>query len=174
MDWYDMIFELIDMRSFSNFWYWIGLAVLWSSAAHRVMGVPFDSIQRAKRNGGQAMIDLEDLTRININRILYISGVSGLWLLGFTSFLLTTLVIMGFVYHVEFAQAVFLMAFPMSILGLMSISTAKKIQENGMTGLVLCKQLMRHRLYTQFLGMVSIFVTAIWGMYQNLSISALG
>ncbi|MCU0909379.1 MAG: component of SufBCD complex, partial [Rhodobacteraceae bacterium] len=32
MDWYLTVFEVIDMRSFSNLWYWIGLAVLWSSA----------------------------------------------------------------------------------------------------------------------------------------------
>ena len=32
---------------------------------------------------------------------------------------------------------------------------------------------MRHRLYTQIIGMFSIFVTALWGMYQNLSIGPL-
>ena len=49
MDWYDTVFEVIDMRSFSNLWYWIGLAVLWSSVSHWVLGVPYDSILRAKR-----------------------------------------------------------------------------------------------------------------------------
>ena len=28
---------------------------------------------------------------------------------------------------------------------------------------------MRHRLITQVIGMISIFITALWGMYQNLS-----
>ncbi len=32
MDWYATVFELIDMRSFSNLWYWIALAVVWYAA----------------------------------------------------------------------------------------------------------------------------------------------
>ena len=58
MDWYQTIFELIDMRSFSNLWYWIVLAVLWSSVSHWVLGVPFDMVQRAKRHGGKSLDDL--------------------------------------------------------------------------------------------------------------------
>ena len=29
MDLADTIFEVIDMRSFSNLWFWIALAVVW-------------------------------------------------------------------------------------------------------------------------------------------------
>ncbi len=46
--------------SFSNLWYWIALAVMWSSTSHWVLGVPYDMIQRARREGGQAEADLED------------------------------------------------------------------------------------------------------------------
>ncbi len=168
------IFELIDMRSFSNLWFWIALAVLWSSASHWVIGVPFDMIVRARRQGGQAEQDLEDIVRVNVNRLLYIGEVSGLWLLGFGCFFLTGLALLGFVYDVEFAQAVFLLALPMSILGALSVSTCGVIAAQGLTGDALRARLMRHRLYTQMLGVVSIFVTALWGMYQNLSIGALG
>ncbi|MEC7258626.1 MAG: component of SufBCD complex, partial [Pseudomonadota bacterium] len=51
MDWYSSIFELIDMRSFSNLWFWIALAVTWSTTSHWVLGVPFDMVNRARRNG---------------------------------------------------------------------------------------------------------------------------
>ena len=47
LDWYQSIFELIDMRSFSNLWYWIALAVMWSTASHWVLGVPWDMVIRA-------------------------------------------------------------------------------------------------------------------------------
>lgn len=162
------------MRSFSNLWFWIALAVVWSSASHWVLGVPFDLVQRARRIEGQAMTDLEDLTRINVNRLLYISRVSGLWLMGFSCFLLTSLAILGFVYGVEFAQAVFLLGFPMSMVGLLNLSTARLIETEEARGEVLCKRLTRCRLYTQMIGTVSIFVTALWGMFQNLSIGVLG
>ena len=77
MNWYTSLFELIDMRSFSNLWFWIALAVVWSSASHWVLGVPFDLVQRARRDQGQALTDLEDLTRINVNRVLYIGSGLG-------------------------------------------------------------------------------------------------
>lgn len=174
MDWYSSLVELIDMRSFSNLWFWIALAVVWSSASHWVLGVPFDMIQRARRQGGQAEADLEDLARINVNRLLYIGRVSGLWLLAIMCFLLTALALLGFVYRVEFAQAVFLLAFPMSMVGALSLSTARLIESEGANGELLRRRLTRCRLYTQMIGTVSIFVTALWGMYQNLSIGVLG
>ena len=105
MDWFQLITEVIDLRSFSNLWYWIGLAVVWSTVSHWVLGVPYDIVLRARRRGGQAMEDLEDLARINVNRIL---------------------------------------------------------------------QLVRHRFWTQLIGMVAIFVTAMWGMYKNLYVGPFG
>ncbi len=173
LDWYQTLFEMIDMRSFSNLWFWIALAVMWSTASHWVLGVPFDMVLRARRQGGEAQADLEDIVRINVNRLLYISQVSGLWLLGLGFFVLTSLVLLGFAYGIEFAQALLLLGFPMSLVGLLSLSTARLIRIEGSTGDVLQRRLMRHRLYTQIIGMISIFVTALWGMYQNLSIGAL-
>jgi len=173
LDWYQTLFEMIDMRSFSNLWFWIMLAVMWSTASHWVLGVPFDMVLRARRYGGEAEADLEDIVRINVNRLLYIAQVSGLWLLGLGFFALTSLVLLAFVYDIEFAQAVLLLGFPMSLVGMLSLSTAKLIRVEGSTGEVLRRRLMRHRLYTQIIGMVSIFVTAVWGMYQNLAVGPL-
>ncbi len=162
------------MRSFSNLWYWIALAVAWSSASHWVLGVPFDMVQRARRVGGQAQIDLEDLTRVNVNRLLYIARVSGLWLLGISCFLLSGLAVLAFVYWIEFAQAVFLLGFPMALVGLLNLSTARLIEGQQLRDEDLCRRLTRCRLFTQMIGTVSIFVTALWGMYQNLTIGVLG
>ncbi|MDG1168892.1 MAG: component of SufBCD complex, partial [Sulfitobacter sp.] len=155
-------------------WFWIVLAVVWSTASHWVLGVPFDMVLQARREEQQAQVDLEDLIRINVNRLLYIGQVSGLWLAGFACFFLTTLGLLGFVYAFEFAQAVFLLAFPLSIIGMLSLSTARLIREQDASGALLIKRLYRHRLYTQIIGMISIFVTALWGMYQNISLGPLG
>ncbi len=175
MDWYDSVFELIDMRSFSNLWFWIALAVMWSSTSHWVLGVPWDMAQRARKDeSGQGATDFEDLVRIYTNRILYIAETSGLLLAGFVCFMLTMLVLMGFVYGMEFAQAVFLLGFPMSIIGLLSVGTARSVQRLSLHGEALYKRLHRHRMITQIIGVISIFVTAMWGMLQNMSISALG
>ncbi|MBB94008.1 MAG: component of SufBCD complex [Rhodobacteraceae bacterium] len=174
MDWYKAIFELIDMRSFSNLWFWIVLAVVWSSASHWVMGIPYDMITRARRVGGQPAEDLEAIARVYVNRLVYISDVSGLWLLGLTCFLISGLLMLGFVYGIEFAQAVVLLFCPMMMVAFLSLLTARHIAAEGLTGEDLCKRLLRHRLHTQMIGTVAIFVTALWGMYQNLTIGVLG
>jgi hypothetical protein len=175
LNWYNSVFEVIDMRSFSNLWYWIGLAVLWSSVSHWVLGVPHDMIVRARREkGGQAMEDLHDLTRVNVNRILYISDVSGAWLLLLGSTFMTILALTAFYYDVELSQAVFLLLFPLTILGLLSIRTARKIRSEGDRDTALIRRLMRHRLTTQIIGFLSIFVTAMFGMYKNLYVGPFG
>ena len=174
VDWHQTVFELIDFRSFSNLWYWIGLAVLWSTASHWVIGVPFDMVSRAARQGGQAEIDFESLVRINCNRLLFISGEAGLVMAAIGSFLLTTLGILAFSFDIELAQAIFLMAAPMTLVFALSVKTARKISDNGLQGELLRKALVRHRLIVQAIGMVAIFVTALWGMFQNLSAGVLG
>jgi hypothetical protein len=173
MDWYGTVFEMIDMRSFSNLWFWIVLAVVWSSTSHWVIGVPFDMVARARRNGGQAEQDLEDLARINANRLIFIVEETGLWLAAIVSALLTGLAMLGFVYDVEFSQAVFLLAFPMSLVFLLSIASARRIVGGEGQGEALWRRLRIHRFISQVIGMFAIFATAFWGMYQNMQVHVL-
>lgn len=175
MTWQDSIFELIDMRSFSNLWYWIGLAVLWSTVSHWVVGVPYDSILRARRQKpDSAMSDLQDLVRVNVKRVLYIAEVSGAWIALFASAVLTALALMAFYYKVEFAQALFLLVMPMSLVALLTLRTARRIATEESVGDMLLRRLLRHRFATQAIGLMSIFVTAMFGMYKNLHVGPLG
>ncbi len=174
LDWYDSIFELIDMRSFSNLWYWIALAVTWSMTSHWVLGVPFDMITRARRQGGDAQSDMETLVHIYVARLTYIVDVSGVWLAAFVGFGLTVLAVLGFYYNVEFAQALFLIMAPISVVGALSLRAARRVQDGQGSGDALFRLLRRHRVTVQVIGMVSIFVTSMWGMYQNMQFGALG
>ena len=173
VDFLDLVFEMIDMRSFSNLWYWMVLAVMWSMLSHYVLGVPFDMVTRARRRGGQAMADVEDLARIQINRQLYILQVSGLWLVAANSALLTVLGVIGFVYSVQFAQALFLLILPAGIVGALGLRRAVRIQAEGLRGEALCKALARQRFMIQVIGVISIFITAVWGMYVNINVGPL-
>lgn len=164
---YDTVFEFIDMRSFSNLWFWIMLAVVWSSASHWVLGVPFDMVARARRSP-QAAADLEALATINANRLIFIAEEAGLWLTALGSGVLTALALLGFVYNSEFSQAVFLLAAPLSFVFLLSLRTARRIVSADRTGEALRRRLGLHRIVVQAIGLVSIFVTALWGMYQNI------
>ena len=174
MDWYLTVFETIDMRSFSNLWFWIGLAVVWSSASHWVLGVPYDMVSRAKRHGGQAEDDLSNMLRITSTRLIYIADEAGLLIVSVGMFLLTGCLVLGFFYAVEIAQAVFLLALPMTIVSLLNMRMARRLHSRDCTMDEVYAVLARHRVTVQFIGMLSIFVTALWGMYQNLSLGALG
>lgn len=169
LDWFSTLTEVINLRSFSNLWYWIMLAVLWSTASHWVLGVPYDMVTRAAAQGGEAEADLADIVRINVNRLIYIADVSGLWIVGFGTFFLSFFGLSGFVYGFQLAQAIFLLAFPMSLVGLLGFRTAKRLHGTALQGAALRRALTRQRLVTQLIGMFSIFITALWGMYQNLA-----
>jgi hypothetical protein len=173
LDVLDTAFEVIDMRSFSNLWYWIALAVLWSSTSHWVLGVPHDMIQRARREGGQAQQDIEDLVRINASRLLTIvdQGLPVIVALG--AFWLTGLGVLAFWYHIEFAQAVFFLVFPMVFVVWLSIRVCRRIMAGENTGEPLYRRMIVHRRWTQGIGMVAIFVTAMFGMWRNISTSIL-
>lgn len=170
MDWSKALFQVIDLRSFSSLWYWIVVAVTWSSISHYVLGVPYDLITRARRRGGSDMVDLTDLVRINVNRLLHISQSAGMILTAFICFLLTFLGLLGFYYKIELAEAIFLLAFPLSAVGAVTLSTARLIRATEPEGEQLIATLHRHRLWTQIIGMIAIFVTAMYGMYQNLDV----
>lgn len=170
MDWTKTLFDVIDARSFSNLWFWTVLAVVWSTASHWVLGVPYDMVLRAKRQGGQALVDLEDIVRVNVNRILYIARESGMWILGFISFVLTGLLVLALWYRLEFAQALSLIAFPMTLVGVLTLSTARKIEVEGLAAETLFTRLTRHRFWTQVIGMISIFISAMYGMFHNLAV----
>jgi hypothetical protein len=169
----DTVFEVIDMRSFSNLWFWIVLAVLWSSTSYWVLGIPFDMIQQARREGGQAQQDLEDMARINASRLLMMvdrSGVVGVALLCFWG---TGLGLLAFYYDIEFAQALFLLMAPVTPVVWLSIRTSRRISGAAMDPETLHRTLIRHRRVTQVIGMLAISVTALYGTWQNVNVSIL-
>ena len=170
MNWSDALLQVIEFRSFSSIWYWIAVAVVWSSVTHWVLGVPYDLITRARRKGGEAEQDLQDIVRVNVNRLLNIAQTAGLILTTLVFLVLTTLALLGFFYRIEMAEAIFLLAFPLSIVGAFSLSAARKIATDRPTGEALQSALFRHRLWTQIIGMIAIFITAMYGMYQNLDV----
>lgn len=174
VDLYQTLRDVIDMRSFSNLWYWIALAVLWSSTSHWLLGVPFDMIQRARRKGGQTALDVEALVAINCRRMLNITRNAAVPLFFGVAFVLSGLAVLAFWFWVEFAQAVFFLVAPMVLVGWLSLRAALQIEAGEDTGAALYHRLMVHRRMVQSVGMVAIFVTSLFGMWRNISASILG
>lgn len=167
------IFSLIDMRSFSSVWFWIVISLYWSSASQFVLGGSFDLITRARREDSQSMDDLQTLVGIHVRRKLDMMRRVGHWVVAFSAAVMTLILILAFLYRVEFAQAVFLLVFPMMLVRLMELRLSFRIERESLKGLLLCRALLRHRVWVQVLGVIAIFTTAVWGMLHVLSRSAL-
>jgi len=177
VDVWKTITALIDMRSFSNIWYWIVLAVAWSSASHWVLGVPFDMVLRARRKGGAAEEALVLMTRLSTQRLLLIGREGGMILAVVASFLLSSLAVLGFGYGYELAQGMALILVPMVAVGLLSLRAAARLEPvlcAGPEAVVVMHALSKHRMAVQAIGMVAITVTAMWGMLQNMHFATFG
>ena len=125
-------------------------------------------------NHGQAERDLEALMQINAQRFFDLRSPSGLTVIGLGCAGLSSLGLLGFSYQIELAQAVFLLAFPISLIAIMSLQTAAAVRACDGVSERLYSRFRRHRIATQLLAVASIFVTATWGMYHNISHAILG
>ena len=128
-------------------------------------------IHRARREGGQAEVDLEDLARINTNRLLHVVDRGLYAVIGMAAFWLTFLGVLGFYYDVEFAQAIFLLMAPMSVVVWRSVLVSRRIAGGDNQGEALYGQLIWHRRVTQSIGMLAVTLTALYGTWQNINSS---
>jgi len=166
LSFFDLVTEVIDLRSFSNLWYWIVLAILWSALSHRVLGVPHYIVQRARNGHDESRQDMETLAEVHVRRLLNMMDVAGPFLVAVTAFVLTGLAVLGWGYRVEFCQAVFLLSLPMVIVGVATVLTAMRLRDRGFENLAIT--LRNHRLFVQVIGLIFIFITAFWGMFVNV------
>lgn len=172
MDFLDLVTEVIDLRSFSNLWYWIVLAILWSSLSHWTLGVPYHIVARARRGDAQAERDMVALARINAERVLTQTEQSAPVIIGLATFVVSAFVVTGWGYGVEFAQAVFLLLFPALLVGGLTVLTARRLRQEDYADVA--RRLRIHRTWVQMMGVVFIFITAFWGMYTNIAVGPLG
>lgn len=171
LDFFDLVTEVIDMRSFSNLWYWIVLAVMWSSLSHWVLGIPYHMVQRAHRGHADSQRDLLVLVEINTRRIQEFGAISGVFFVGGAGFVISSLLVLGWGYGVEFAQAIVLLLLPLLAVTGLNVLTAHRVQNVEIDQLY--RRMRHHRLIVQLMGIISIFITAFWGMYTNVTVSPL-
>ncbi len=167
MSLYKLMVDFIDLRSFSNLWYWIALFAIWAKAVRNGLGVPYDMVGAARRDGGQALRDLELTARISTARMLAFSRGLGPWLVGLVSFAGTVLALLGFVYQSGLAQAVFFLFVPLCVLGYLSLRAALRVEAGEGQGEALIALLTHHRRSVQFLAILAVGATILFGAYAN-------
>lgn len=174
LSFYSTVFSEIDLRSFSNIWFWIALAVLWSNVTHYVLGVPYDMVLRARRLGAWAMADLEAMTNAQARRrVLFLRG-SGVWIVGFWAAMISALLVLAISFQFELAQALSLLFVPLTLVGFLGIRFALRQDAAPLTGEALVTALIHHRFAVQALGLLAVFLTTMWGMWYNLALRPFG
>lgn len=163
------IFELIDLRSFSNIWFWLLLGLVWTRIINAPLGVPVDLIRRAQKGDAQAIADVDCLADIEVRQRHALWGSFGLFRTGLWTFSLTVLGIVGFHYGKEIAQALFVLGLPLALVAVIVTLHANALRSVQPSGTALYAQLMRLKYQVQGVGLTAVFFASIWGMYVNLS-----
>lgn len=169
MDWTLALARLIELQTFVSVWYWLAVIVTWSVASNWLIGVPFDMLFRARKLPAQEIADLEALVDINTRRIVSANAMFGAALTGLMAFALSGLVVMSFVYRIELAQGLLALAGPLTLIVAVNVRLAHQLRQTPLAGRELVRRLFRVRLWTQVIGMISIFFTAMYGMYHAIS-----
>ena len=169
MDWTLALARFIDMQTFVSVWYWMAVIVTWSVASNWLIGVPFDMLFRARKIGEVEVADLEALVDINVRRIVAINDMFATAFAGLIAFILSALAVMSFVYGIELAQGILLLAAPLTVIITMNMRLAHQLHATPLHGRDLVRKLFRVRLWTQVIGMIALFFTAMYGMYQAIS-----
>jgi len=166
-----MLKMLLNTRTFSEAWFWISLLVIWLCIGHRVMGVRWSRVKQARRKGGELQAETDMLVHLHV-RDMMDSGVSAILTLFSTGFLAALLVFASKGSH--FAQAMFLLAFPLWIINLLTWACARAIRRDDPRGQDLFRRLRLHRFLVQLVAWLMLISTTLWGLIQNIPTPVLG
>ncbi|MEM8959665.1 MAG: component of SufBCD complex [Pseudomonadota bacterium] len=161
------VLDLIDLRSFSSLWYWVLVALTWARVTQTPLGVPYDMVERAATSAA-AGEDLLAMARIQVRRRRTMATRQGAFLVGLWAFLLSILIGLTFWYGSELAFSVLLLAAPLAWVNWMSQRAARDLAVTGPDVDIVRLRLRRLKRWIQAGALVTVFITAVVGMYYNL------
>lgn len=176
---FDGLISLLDSRSFDSIWFWLVLIGMWSATGRNVLGVPAEVLARARRaqTAGEpeapAILALLDWLSLTLPR-WRLGPREGAVFLAVSTFLLTSLAILGFGYGLEMAQALTLLLLPFLVLFWMRVGLARRLipllqaAETGERpvsgiGAEAVRQMQTHRRLVTTLSIAAVATTALWG-----------
>jgi len=169
--------ELMNFDSFWSFWFWILHVVTWSMASHFTMGVPYDLVIQANREeaeDGPYQHAAEAMINAQIFRFTAMWRRHALLLTGFSAFLISMLATLGTLGRLEFARALLTILGPLTLLYVLTIRKALKMERWALTGAPLRRAIWRQRFVNQLVGLLAIIMAVILAIYQAvLSIEVL-
>ena len=176
---FDNLIGLLGSRSFSTIWFWLVLIGMWSVTGRSVIGIPSEVLARARAalagddGQGPAVITLLDWLSLILPR-WQLRPREGAAFLGVTSFLMTSLAVLGFVFWLEMAQALTLLLLPFWALFWMRVRLARRLvplvhaAQEGRAPVSqaagdAARAMVWHKRFVTILSMIAVAVTALWG-----------
>ncbi|MBB1497782.1 hypothetical protein [Paracoccus sp. MC1862] len=169
------LIEALDTRSFSSLWYWLMLTVTWTWVSRGALGIPPELVRSLQKRGGAsdeaAALRLLDWVSLVTPRWQLMQD-DGAVLLGVTSFVLSMLAGLGFVYGL--AQALLLLIGPLMLLGWMRLRLAARLRatlaeaEGGRLPVEeaasqIAARIAGHLRATLAMSALAVAVAAVWG-----------
>ena len=152
--------DLIDFATFSSVWYWIFIALAWSSRSHWTIGIPFDAVIRAEKRGGTWESDLDAMAHAMSARFALFMGRGGPWIIGVATFVVTGLIATGIATRNEMVLGIAAFAVPMILAEAGDVRLALRIHATGLRGYDLRRALVWRRFLNQVTGLVSLLLAA--------------
>ncbi len=140
------------------------MVVAWSMTAHWTLGVPYDAVINAERKGGVFADQCENLAYINAQRLVYYFEKSGVYIVAFVMFFISSIGTAGYYFGVEFFQALFVLLAPLLVPNFFAVRLAFKLKNEQPEGADLRKLLFRRRLWNQVIGLVAIILATTAGI----------
>lgn len=140
--------------------------VEWSMLTYFIHGVPVNTIMRS-RNHPEALQDMHGMFELYRRRWMRSTSSDASVPLGFAAFFFAGLVVLGFRFNVELAQAAFGLLFPMVFVVWMNSRRLKTSFHNDLSEHNLRRFLLGTRRRIQSFGLFWVFILSIWGTYQN-------
>ncbi len=169
----EIFIELFRTKSFDNIWYWLLLAVSWSLVTHWTMGVGNQDAREARDKGGKYLSNFETLVGIYCDRTREGVEKYGPSVVLVMTFVLAMFATLGFWFWILFAQAMFLLLFPLCLTVLASVFFANRQVRNPLAGQELIKRYRRLRLLKQTIGVFAICTTSFWGAIVTFRMPAI-
>ncbi|MSU89951.1 hypothetical protein GE300_10055 [Rhodobacteraceae bacterium 2CG4] len=170
----DIVREFMSPDSFWTLWFWIAHVVAWSMASHFAMGVPYDMIVEANREtaeDGPWARATEAMILAQAFRFTAMARRFGVAAAAAVAFLLSMLVTLGLHTDIEFARAVATILGPLTLIYVLTVRTAFRIEQTHARGAALRRMIRTQRLQNQMIGLMAIAIAvavAVWEVMRNI------
>jgi hypothetical protein len=163
------VYQAYGIASLDSFWDWVLCILTWGFVCNRTLGVPHDMVRRARR-APEVAEKVDMLALITSQRIGGIYDRAGVLIGAGTGFALAALGIAGFKLGLELAKAMFLLAFPLTIVAYSTLRLALSVRQYPPTGARLWRSLGLRRFWHTVIALVGLMFTASLAVVEHPSL----